>query len=463
MNQATLASLIDELRKLGDVDEMRLNPKPFKPLPAAPPAPFAVKHAFAVSSFSGVMNPGAFPQASSIPPWREPPIRKQSGPVGDSARLESTGEATAPNGRDQERKTAALSPSALARLGGAGYGAAIGAVAGRGLGGDEHGAGSTLKGALGGAALGAAAGHAVPRLRAGMASGMSFPQAGRAVVEDVGARARAALTPRAAAPPIPAPVSTAGLTAAGGARMAESYGRLPQHLRGALESTDLVRSGVPPHMAAQLAYMSRRGGESFPGSVARHALSGSMSVPKLVATPAISRDAKTVVEKAAAAPLTPAGRLESTQSVGAPRMSAPGPSIAQQSKPRGFGTSLPGLTKMALLERLIRLGATPIPGTPKLVMKTRSPQELAQLQHSVDDVWQRHVTKPILNRAEPALQKLPQGKLQDLARTGTKLVAEDPIGAAVTHAIPIPGAFAGYLAAKKGLEGAIDRVAPLHG
>jgi len=47
-----------------------------------------------------------------------------------------------------------------------------------------------------------------------------------------------------------------------------------------------------------------------------------------------------------AAPMTPAGRLSSTQQVGAPRVTAPsGPSISQVSKPAGYGHALPGTTK----------------------------------------------------------------------------------------------------------------------
>jgi hypothetical protein len=66
-----------------------------------------------------------------------------------------------------------------------------------------------------------------------------------------------------------------------------------------------------------------------------------------------------------------------------------------------------------------------------------------------------------MRRAEPLLNRLPKGKVQDLARTGAKLVAEDPVGTVVTNAIPIPGAHPGYLALKRGLEGVIDRIAPI--
>lgn len=42
---------------------------------------------------------------------------------------------------------------------------------------------------------------------------------------------------------------------------------------------------------------------------------------------------------------SPAGQLAKSHTIGAPRLKAPGPSIAQQAKPRGFGTAMPGLTK----------------------------------------------------------------------------------------------------------------------
>jgi len=119
------------------------------------------------------------------------------------------------------------------------------------------------------------------------------------------------------------------------------------------------------------------------------------------------------------------------------------------------------LSKTALLERLVRLGATDIPKTPRLFMKQRSPSELAGLQHGVENWWSNKVTNPLMQKAEKhVVSKLPE-KIQPVARKGAKLVAEDPIGTALTNAIPIPGAHPAYLGAKKGLEHLIDRVAPL--
>lgn len=117
--------------------------------------------------------------------------------------------------------------------------------------------------------------------------------------------------------------------------------------------------------------------------------------------------------------------------------------------------------KVALLERLVRLGATDIPKTPRLLMKQRSPQELAGLQHGVEKWWGKKVTEPVMSVANKGLSKLPEGKLKNVATTGAKMVAQDPLGAVAANAIPIPGAFPAYLGAKKGLERVIDRVAPL--
>lgn len=51
--------------------------------------------------------------------------------------------------------------------------------------------------------------------------------------------------------------------------------------------------------------------------------------------------------KVASSAITPAGRLASAKSVGLPKVTTPpGPSIAQQVKPIGFGKPLPGATKV---------------------------------------------------------------------------------------------------------------------
>ncbi len=127
----------------------------------------------------------------------------------------------------------------------------------------------------------------------------------------------------------------------------------------------------------------------------------------------------------------------------------------------GAGAAGKQLEKRALLERLVRLGATDIPNTPRLLMKQRSPQELAGLQHGVQQWWGKRVSQPVMNVANKGLSKLPEGKLKNVVTSGAKLVAQDPIGALAANAVPIPGASVAYFGAKRGLERAIDRFAPL--
>lgn len=289
-------------------------------------------------------------------------------------------------------------------------------------------------------------------------------EAAKAVASDVGVHAKARLgikSPAHATAAYPAVPKPSGLnpTMLDTENSLKQFQELNEQTREAFQNSSLVRLGVPPHIAAQLGFASLGGQPESTRHVIESGVSKMVSNPFV--RPAFSTNGGGV--KVGAAPLTPAGRLESTQSVGMPRMNAPGPSIAQQSKPRGFGTPMPGLTKMALIERLIRLGATPIPGTPKLLMDERTPEQLSSLQRNVDDHWNQHVTEPLMRVAEPMLQHLPEGRMQGLARSGAQMVAQDPVGAVLSSAIPIPGAGAGYFAAKRGAERLIDRVAPLSG
>lgn len=119
------------------------------------------------------------------------------------------------------------------------------------------------------------------------------------------------------------------------------------------------------------------------------------------------------------------------------------------------------IEKRALLERLVRLGATDIPKTPRLLMKQRSPQELAGIQHGVQNWWGKKVTNPIMGVANKGLDKLPEGRMKRIATSGAHMVAQDPVGALASTVLPIPGSEAVYFGAKKGLEKAIDRFAPL--
>lgn len=116
------------------------------------------------------------------------------------------------------------------------------------------------------------------------------------------------------------------------------------------------------------------------------------------------------------------------------------------------------LEKVALLERLVRLGATDIPHTPRLVMKHRSPQELAALQTGVDTFFKNKVQGPIERFGEKGVTKLPS-KAQPFARKMVGHLAQNP-ETLLLEPIPIPGVSLMYVGAKKGLERAIDRFAP---
>lgn len=109
--------------------------------------------------------------------------------------------------------------------------------------------------------------------------------------------------------------------------------------------------------------------------------------------------------------------------------------------------------KEALLERLVRLGATDVPGTPRLLMRHRAPGELAGLQQKVKTTLEA----PLQRGADRLLAKLPQSSMLQRA---SKLVVENP-ELVPLQAVPLPGASAAWLGAKRGAEKLIDRIAPL--
>jgi hypothetical protein len=115
--------------------------------------------------------------------------------------------------------------------------------------------------------------------------------------------------------------------------------------------------------------------------------------------------------------------------------------------------------KQALIERLVRLGAQDIPKTPRLLMKRRGPEELAQLQQGVTNAFGK-VEAPLKRGLEHLTNKLPEGKLRSFAHHAGTLAIENPETIPM-HAIPVPGVGLGWLAAKKGLERGIDRLSPV--
>lgn len=145
-------------------------------------------------------------------------------------------------------------------LGGAAAGAAGGAATaeeGKGVSGALKGA---LGGAAGGAALGAGAGWAVPRVQAGMKSGLTLGQSIKAVGQD--ARARVMPTARSASPASsparPVPAASANPTLADNQWVSSHYRALPESTRKMVEANPLVaQHGMSPEMAWQLQEMSR--------------------------------------------------------------------------------------------------------------------------------------------------------------------------------------------------------------
>jgi uncharacterized membrane protein len=149
-----------------------------------------------------------------------------------------------------------------------------------------------------------------------------------------------------------------------------------------------------------------------------------------------------------------------------PRMTAPGKSIAQIAKPKGFGTPLPGATKSAsdkeaALRELVRLGLKDVPGAPRLVMKHRNWAQRAAVADRIGDAYDSAVTKPLMRGMDKAvLSRMPEGKAKTLASAGLKAVAQDPVGIGITSVVPVPGAQAAYLGAKKGISSLVDKLDP---
>ena len=120
----------------------------------------------------------------------------------------------------------------------------------------------------------------------------------------------------------------------------------------------------------------------------------------------------------------------------------------------------PKMEKKALLDRLVRLGATDIPNTPRMLMKHRSPEELAALQHGVAGAFGK-LEAPVKKGLDKALSVLPEGRVQKTLRAGGHLLIENP-EVLPMQAVPIPGLTPAYMGLKKGVEKAIDHFAPAH-
>lgn len=116
--------------------------------------------------------------------------------------------------------------------------------------------------------------------------------------------------------------------------------------------------------------------------------------------------------------------------------------------------------KTALVERAARLLATDIPGTPRLLMRHRSPEELAAIQHGVESAF-RKVQAPVRNTLHGVVNKVPVGdKVRGVLHRGTDLAVDNP-EILPLQALPIPGVTPAYLAAKGGAHRIVDRFFPV--
>jgi hypothetical protein len=122
--------------------------------------------------------------------------------------------------------------------------------------------------------------------------------------------------------------------------------------------------------------------------------------------------------------------------------------------------------KQALIERLVRLGATPVeqlPGvrrfvkkTPTLFMKSRSPQELAQLEKGVTRAV-RKVEAPLERKLNTSTASWSPGP-KKLVRKAGRMLIRNPEQIPLA-AVPVPGVGPVVAASKRALERGIDRFA----
>ncbi len=149
---------------------------------------------------------------------------------------------------------------------------------------------------------------------------------------------------------------------------------------------------------------------------------------------------------------------------------------------RGFSSALEApMLKQALIEQLVRLGATDVldlPGVRKmtanmpktqgvlntrLLMRHRDPVELSNLQHGIAEARHRF-TEPVVNAVDRGLARVPGMKSMPRVQKATsevaRLMVENP-DFALSKLNPIPGSSFAYLGAKKGVEKALDRFAPV--
>jgi GNAT superfamily N-acetyltransferase len=125
-------------------------------------------------------------------------------------------------------------------------------------------------------------------------------------------------------------------------------------------------------------------------------------------------------------------------------------------------TALERMEKKALLERLVRHAMTDVPGTEKvrLLMRHRSPAELAGIQHGVTNTFKK-VEEPVKRVVHGVLDRIPHAGVKKVLKGGADLLIENPETIPM-QAVPVPGLTLAYMGLKKGLEKGLDYVAPIH-
>jgi hypothetical protein len=183
---------------------------------------------------------------------------------------------------------------------------------------------------------------------------------------------------------------------------------------------------------------------------AEHILAKNPSMPKSEAF-AISTQQMHALGKSPKGYGTAGGRLEAKKKYNTPS------DDKKQANPGHLES--PKMEKAAIVERLARLALTDIPKTPRLLMRHRSPGELAQVQHGVQGAIER-LKEPVRRGVGSLTARLPEGRLQRGVSQMANLAIDNP-EILPMQAVPIPGLTPAYLAGKKGLEKAIDKVAPI--
>ena len=156
------------------------------------------------------------------------------------------------------------------------------------------------------------------------------------------------------------------------------------------------------------------------------------------------------------------------------------------------------MVKQALVERAARLAATPVPGTPKLLMKHRTPAELKQLEDAIKHRMDQ-VEAPLVEKLHRGVDRLisPERRVSLQLPLAAAASVLDPTGSAMLQSMrpeamlvspnkalksvgemmihnpetipmeiagaPVPGATAltlGYVQGKRGIEKAIDKHLP---